>query len=349
MMPAMKKFALSALLLLPSLASAGIGPDAVWNPPKGALDAVRACASKPGADARACLLGAMRSGGASPAALDFAGLLDGAGYLRRFEERGRVDLARVRWPLRANANDGVLLVNGSPLLVDVSSPSLISPLNDDPLLASVRRADPQAEIWATDPGNPGVKEHDGGERIVFALPVRTCHACANLATAQPAPAVSVSGTVAAGRAFAAPLGDGRTFRLIPFPEGWSIAVQDAQGRDDCAVITPPYRGSNDLVIHGWHFARPGPGVPGKVRRFRCLAPADYDAASAALNEVLWGTKRTAAELAAARRTLAALRTSASPGELAIRDVRLGGAPGDAAPPIARMDFTFALFPASAGQ
>ncbi|MDE2492220.1 MAG: hypothetical protein KGM24_15335, partial [Elusimicrobia bacterium] len=329
----------------------------------------RACASKPRPGARACLRDAMRRGGASAAALDFSALLDGAGYLRRFDERGRVDVARVRWPLRANANDGALLVNGRPPIVDVSSPSLVSPLIGDRLLASVRAADPDARVWADDPGNPGVKEHDGGERVVFALPVRTCHACANLATAfvaydfgpdgsfrgasvvgaQPAPVFRVSGEVEAGKAFAAPIGGGQVFRLIPFPEGWSIAVQDARGRDDCAVITPPYRGPNALVIHGSDFAKPGPGAPGRMRRFRCLAPGDYDAAAAALDKTLWSRGVPAAELAAARAELDRLAAGARPGELMIRDVSLGGAPGDAAPPIARLDFTFELFPVPAAK
>ncbi len=356
----------AALLLLASLASAGTGPDAEWSPSPAAVAAMRACASRPGADARSCLHDAMRAGGASSAALAFSAGLDGAGYLKRFQERGRVDVAHVRYPFRANANDGVLLVSASTAPVDVSSPGLIAPLDADPRMAPVRREQPQASIWATDPGNPGVKEHDGGDRVVFAFPVRTCHACADLATAfvaydfgadgafrgaslvglLRAAAASVSGTVAGGKAFAAPLDGGLVFRLDPIPDGWTISVKDADGRDYCAMVTPPFRGPNALVLHASQLRGPGDGGLGRVRDFRCVrSSADYEAAKTALNETLWSAGRPPAGVAAARRELSRLTAAARPAELAVRDATLGGAAGDAAPPVAAMSFSFSLYPA----
>jgi hypothetical protein len=350
-----------AALLLAGAASAEVGPGAVWTPPDGALAGVRACAAKTG-DARACLLDAMTKAGAPQAARDFTASLSGAGYLRRFVERGRVDLAFAEFPLRANSNRSVLLVNGSPAAVDVSSPSLVSALDADRRLDAVRRDAPDASVWASLAGFPGMKEHDGGQRFSFAMPVRTCRACADLATAYatydfaadgefrgaqlvevtPENAFAVSGTVEAGKPFSAPLGGGLEFRLTPFAEGWTISVQDARGRDHCAPVTPPYRGANPLVIHGADLR----GGRGRTRTFRCATAAGYGDAVKTLDALLWGPKDGAA---AARAAHARAEDAARRGSLTVRTVRLGGAPDAPRPPIATMTFsvTLAAAPAAA--
>src|SRR5215469_18738980 len=70
----------------------------------------------------ACFLDAMKSAGASDEAMAFvkefaAG--DGLAYVRAFRDTGRVDIAYIEYPYRANDLDGVLLVNGTPPVIDV--------------------------------------------------------------------------------------------------------------------------------------------------------------------------------------------------------------------------------------
>lgn len=365
----MKAASFAAFLLAPALAvAAEIGPAAAWEPPAGAAAVLRAeCASKPAADARACLLSFLKKNGASREAQDFALSLGGEAYMKRFEERGRVDLALTRYPFRADANDAVLLVNGEPALVDVSDPALLAPLQADPRLAALRREAPEAALWADDPGTPGVKARvGGGQRFVFAFPARDCRACAALATGfvaydfdadgrfigakmvglRRAAAFSIAGEVQAGKVFEAPIGSDMVFRLEPFPEGWTIAVKDKFGKDYCAIATLPFQGPNDLVIYGWHFLKRDDGVLGKSRNFRCVRTAiEYDAASKALDKVLWDANAPSSEIEAARKEQERLISAARPGRLTINDVKLGGAPGDQAPPIAALKFKFELFPA----
>lgn len=348
-----------AALLIAAPARAEVGGAAAWNAPSGAAAALRAeCAPKPAADARACLLEFLKGHGAGAEALDFARLLGGEAYLKRLDERGRVDIARVRFPFRAGAEDGVLLVNGRPAAVDVAAPELASALQQDARMVRFRKTEPDAQVWASEPGNPGVKlPPEGGQRFTFALPVKTCRACERVAIAYASydfdasgafkgarlvglrrmAAFSVSGQVEAGKLFEAPVDKDLTLRLEPFPEGWSVAVKDKAGRDYCAIVTPPFTGANPLVLHGADFK--SPDAP-RVREFRCVrSAADYDAASKALEAALWGSG-PAAEAAKAEQ--ARLVRGARQGRLKIEDLALSGLPGDERPAISSLTFAVEL-------
>ncbi len=160
-----------------------VGPDAVWPATKTTLDKFDAqCRRMSVPDTGHCLLDFMAGAGTKPAALAFTRRLEGDGYLRALERHGRVAVAYVTYPFRANSNEGVLLVNGRPPLVDVSAPERLKDFWQDSRLKTIRVKNPEAEIWASDPGRPEVaKRRGGGRRFVFEFPVRTCHACADLA------------------------------------------------------------------------------------------------------------------------------------------------------------------------
>jgi len=160
-----------------------VGPDAVWPATKAVLDEFDAqCRRMSVPDTGHCLVDFMAGAGAKPAALAFTRRLEGEGYLRTLERHGQVSVAYVTYPFRANSNEGVLLVNGRPPLVDVSDPDRLKDFWNDPRLKVLHVRNPEAEIWASDPGRPkAARRKGGGRRFAFVFPVRTCRACADLA------------------------------------------------------------------------------------------------------------------------------------------------------------------------
>jgi len=191
-MPRARSIAVPLLLILafgaPAVrAQEPVGPKAVWEALMGVMGNLHdECGSKTVPDVSVCLPEFMRKAGASAQALAFTKRLKGEGFLRRFDAAGPVGVAYVHYPFRANANDGVLLVNGRPATVDVSDPALLKPLEKDPRVETIRVAEPQSTIWATDPGGPTTLMRGEGRRFVFSFPMRTCHACENLAVARVA-------------------------------------------------------------------------------------------------------------------------------------------------------------------
>src|SRR5262245_35336980 len=126
----MNTTALVAALLLaaaaqaPAPAPAPVGADAVWKPPADFRATVTAACGK-AKDFGACFVDEMRAAGASAAAVDFAKRTDNQGYMTSFRDTGRVDVANVEYPFRANENALVFLVNGEPAMIDVDDVSRI--------------------------------------------------------------------------------------------------------------------------------------------------------------------------------------------------------------------------------
>jgi len=104
-----------------------IGGSAAWQPPKDFLaNAHATCDKNSGApaDYGQCFIDQMTKAGAPADAVAFTRMLfqqsDGqVGILSAFKQLGRVDAAQVFYPLRANDNYGLLLVNGDPKVLDV--------------------------------------------------------------------------------------------------------------------------------------------------------------------------------------------------------------------------------------
>ena len=97
-----------------------VGKDSEWNPSAKTISRIKQqCAEKRAPDFGKCFVDSMSRAGASPQAVAFARATDNTGYLARFVKMGRVDLAYVHYPFRANENEGWLLVNGDPAMIDV--------------------------------------------------------------------------------------------------------------------------------------------------------------------------------------------------------------------------------------
>ena len=178
----------------PPAASATVTADAVWQPAPGFVAAAHAaCDARPQADYGVCFIDQMRHAGAPEVAAAFAQRLNDLpergtpGILRALREAGPVDVAFVEFPLRANENQGVLLVNGSPSLIDVDDPANL-PMDGLKRIATYRvlaRRHPAISLW------PGARAgtrfvqvravRGGGHRFVLPYVLRNgCHACAVL-------------------------------------------------------------------------------------------------------------------------------------------------------------------------
>lgn len=101
-----------------------VGPGAVWRPGAGFLTELhQACDSQP--VFIECVTREIGKA-APPEAAAFSRAIDNDGWLNDFLDAGRVDVAYVLYPFRANENYGWLLVNGSPAMVDVDDLSRLS-------------------------------------------------------------------------------------------------------------------------------------------------------------------------------------------------------------------------------
>jgi putative hemolysin len=172
-----------------------IGADAVWQPGMQFMQSVRQACSNAGSKYGDCLISQMPGAGAPAKAVAFSKLLekesDGQiGYMTDFRKTGRVDTAYVYYPIRANENQGCLLVNGSPQIIDVDDLKLLTEdtMKSDPSYAALASKNPDVTIFPGDRGGTAYPKVEalpqGGQRfIVSYYLLKGCHACARLGTA----------------------------------------------------------------------------------------------------------------------------------------------------------------------
>lgn len=168
-----------------------IGPEDVWDPGASQLQALRdGCGAGDPAKLKSCWIAAMKKGGASKGAVDFAAQLQDPGSLRDYKEGGAAGIAYVVYPYRANENNAVYLVNGKPDLIDVDNQSQlpVGEMQKDPVYADMAKRSPGVSLWPGDrftAGHPAVQLQAGGG-VRFLVDYRLldgCHACEQLGTA----------------------------------------------------------------------------------------------------------------------------------------------------------------------
>jgi WD40 repeat protein len=127
-----------------------------------------------------CVVSIMRKAGASPSAIEVTRRLKGEGYMDSFREMGKVDLATVFYPFRANDNGTLLLVNGTPQIVDLEDWSQLEKIDitKDPLYPRLLRKYPKLMLW----GHPEFETMrpmaTRGQRFIFSFVLLNgCHAC----------------------------------------------------------------------------------------------------------------------------------------------------------------------------
>jgi predicted secreted protein len=134
----------------------------------------------------------MKSAGASDEAMAFvkefaAG--DGLAYIRAFRSTGRVDIAYIEYLFRANELDGVLLVNGTPPIIDVDDYKFLSKedLRKSADYATFLQKNPNANVFPAGryhTEQPVESSSDNGRQSfeVDYLILDGCHACARIGT-----------------------------------------------------------------------------------------------------------------------------------------------------------------------
>lgn len=156
-----------------------VGADSVWQGDP-------ATCRTAGTDVDDCLVTAMREAGASADAVAAATrliALGSPGYVSAWREVEGVGHAQITYPFRANTNQGLWLVDADGRAVDVDEnvlPAGAVRLRTElqPFLAAHPDAMPFAPAQAV--GTEPLP--DGGVRLRFDVPMRTCHACADVGT-----------------------------------------------------------------------------------------------------------------------------------------------------------------------
>jgi hypothetical protein len=177
--------------------SGQIGPSAAWQPPPDFIaKAHAACDQSNPPNYAECFIDQMPKLGASADAVSFTRMFykesDGqVGIMADFHKVGPVDEARVLYPLRANDNYGLLLVNGDPAILDVDDLKRLdrAAMEQNPLYQAVKQKYPKTDVWPGDrSGNmwPQAKPlPDGGLQLIVGYPLLNgCHACAHTGLAR---------------------------------------------------------------------------------------------------------------------------------------------------------------------
>lgn len=174
-----------------------IGASAVWNPGQKELQEIQDNCKRLSGDLYVrCFTDEMTDFGASPEAVDFTQLYaeNHAGklaFLKGFHPLDAVDLGYTAAP-GGESNQGWVLLNGSPEILNVDDDEIISQANiiHDPLFAALRSSHPRAGIFpdrADRPldGAPAMtKLPDGGQRFLISYPIKDgCDTCALIGTA----------------------------------------------------------------------------------------------------------------------------------------------------------------------
>jgi hypothetical protein len=165
---------------------------AVWQPPQGFLTQAHTVCdrSMSAVSFPECFMNQIAVAGAPAEAVAFTRYLyqhsDGqVGILCAFKSYGTIDAAQVFYPLRANDNYGLLLVNGEPKILDVDDLKRLDQqgLQQSATFQALKKQSPQADIWPGDrSGNspwPRVQTLPGGgtEFLVTYPLINGCHAC----------------------------------------------------------------------------------------------------------------------------------------------------------------------------
>lgn len=148
---------------------------AIWD---GDVDACRGQA--PVADD--CLAKVMQAAKASPQAIAAAhqlGAQGNPGYVSAWRNQDGVGIATIEYPFRANTNEGTLLVDSAGHTQDVDADVLPEMSRADATVKPFLDAHPDATPFAPAQASGSEALPEGGVRLIYSTPMRTCHACAD--------------------------------------------------------------------------------------------------------------------------------------------------------------------------
>jgi hypothetical protein len=169
---------------------AKIDASAVWTVTQQFMTTAHAACDSHAGDVN-CLIGQMTKVGAPAAAVSFTRELykqshGEFGIMTGFQgHEGPVAFAWITYPLRANTNYGLLLVNGRPPIVNVEDLKQLDTktMKQSPQFQDLKNQFPQVDVW---PGDRDGKTWpnsqagpNGGTQFVVGYPlINGCHACA---------------------------------------------------------------------------------------------------------------------------------------------------------------------------
>ena len=167
-----------------------IGASSVWPLPESFIASAHAACDKSAPTGFAeCFISQMAKAGAPADAVGFTRELykqshGDVGIMTGFQPVGPVDFAWITYPLRANTNYGLLLVNGEPRIVNVENLKLLDrkTMEQSPQFNDTKNQFPKVDIW---PGDRDGKTWpnsqtgpNGGIQFTVGYPlINGCHAC----------------------------------------------------------------------------------------------------------------------------------------------------------------------------
>ncbi|MGK5015206.1 hypothetical protein [Janthinobacterium sp. HLS12-2] len=169
---------LAAMQAAHALETGPIDARAVWQ--ERSLSACRSEQSHSAPDV--CLLRTMQRSGARPQALAAARMLvkaNKAGFISAWRPLGKAALATVTYPFRANTNEGSLLIGSDGAAIDVDEDTVREEDRTTPAWRAFAAAHPDAVPFAPADFVGSTAADDGGQRLLFSTPLKSCHACAD--------------------------------------------------------------------------------------------------------------------------------------------------------------------------
>ena len=178
---------------------AKIAASAVWQPPADFVTKAHLVCDR-GAGPMSfpeCFMKQIAAAGAPADAVAFTRMLfeqsnGEVGILSALKKYGTVDAAQVFYPLRANDNYGLLLVNGDPKILDVDDLKKLdrTAMEQDAMFQSVKEKYSKMDVWPGDRSGsqpwPRVQPlAGGGTQFIVTYPLLNgCHACQHVGLAR---------------------------------------------------------------------------------------------------------------------------------------------------------------------
>jgi hypothetical protein len=170
--------------------AAKIGASTVWQVSPQFLAAAHAACDKSHPGDVECVIDQMAKAGAPPDAVSFTRELHKQshgefGVMTGFQNQSPVSFAWITYPLRANTNYGLLLVNGRPDIVNVEDLKLLDTktMEQSFQFQDLKNQFPKVDLWPGDRDGttwPNSQAGpNGGTQFVLSYPLLNgCHACA---------------------------------------------------------------------------------------------------------------------------------------------------------------------------
>jgi hypothetical protein len=175
-------------------APAKITASAVWQVSSQFLITARAACEKSPGDVN-CMIDQMTKAGAPPDAVAFTRQLyqqshGDFGVMTSFQAQSPVSIACITYPLRANTNYGLVLLNGQPPIINVEDLKLLDTktMQQSLQFQNLKGQFPQVDVWPGDRDGttwPDMQSGpNGGPQFVVSYPlINGCHACARAGAA----------------------------------------------------------------------------------------------------------------------------------------------------------------------